>query len=170
MNLNRTERWILANQYRILAALYPKEGYDRVHIALEHGYAAAIAQLSDHIYPDEDTLSLQECSEVLNIMSTYEALQRSRKALEDPGDIDVDDVRFEGFDGNNEAKYMGYAQYVIEQEHRFTYLDREEGLNSHMPLLGDYRLMVDQWQQLGRRYNLTRDEMLRILHAGGRAR
>lgn len=40
MKLSQTERWILYNQYRILANLYPEEAdsYDHVAAALGDGY------------------------------------------------------------------------------------------------------------------------------------
>jgi uncharacterized protein len=51
-------------------------------------------------------------------------------------------VRFPGFDGNNEAEYLGIARFLIDDLGRFgRFQDRERGLNSHHPTLKMYGAM-----------------------------
>lgn len=166
MKLSRTERWILANQYRILAAISPddRDSYEKYADALEEGYSAYIDQMAEHIYDERDIVTDEQCSFVLQTMSMYEALQRGFEQ-HGPQTVRETEVRFPGFDGNNETPLMGYARFVIDREHRFTHLDRNHDLNSHMPSVDMYRRMLDRWQALGEKYDLTEAEMREVLDA-----
>ncbi|MGH9892937.1 MAG: YfbU family protein, partial [bacterium] len=110
LKLTRTERWILANQCRILEALYPKEARDfaRDREALEHGFEGAYSDIIPHIYDESEGLSAEECSEVVQIMDMHLALKRSYEALADKSGIKEYGIKFQGFDGNNETAQMAY--------------------------------------------------------------
>lgn len=166
ITLTKAERLILANQYTIMAMIDPERAkdYEKSREAVTSGYAAAIEDLFGWIF---DGLPASECSLVINSMSVYDALQRSYKA--DPkkaeaAGIKKGGVSFPGFDGNNETEYMAYARHVRNYEHRFTYLDTEDDCNSHMPMIGRYRAMIDVWKsQLGGSYDLSADQMKKLL-------
>lgn len=68
MKLSRTERWMLSNQYRILEALYPADAgsYARHREALESGYELHYDWMIGSIYDDKDTLSSEDCREVMS--------------------------------------------------------------------------------------------------------
>lgn len=51
------------------------------------------------------------------------------------------DVRFLGFDGNNESEHMGIARFLVEKMERFSRF-KGRNFNSHMPTLDGYRRML----------------------------
>src|SRR3954468_5735854 len=118
LKLTRTERWILANQYRILEALYPDEAKRLAEYreAIEHGYELHYDWIAHSIYDKGDALSAEECKEVIQILDMHRALKRSYEALTDKSGIKEYGVKFAGFDGNNETAQMAYARYFCEQD------------------------------------------------------
>lgn len=164
IDLTSIERRILINQYRILKKIDEDAGsnYDFAIEVLENGYELhydiALGVLGE-------PLSIEACGEVLEIMSMYESMQRSYRALEDPGDISENDVRFLGFDGHTEADRMAYARFVVEEWGRFKNIDHRADFNSHMPLHRRYQRMLSAWGESINKYDLTRDDLNRILAA-----
>lgn len=167
MKLTRAQRWTLSNQYRILEALYPDEAEDLRHTreALESGYELAYPPVNI----SEDGVTEEECREVVDILDMHRALHFSYGRLEDKKGIKEGDVRFRGFDGNNETKYLSYARYFCGLDgggERFKELDRGDGFNSHMPVVDMYRRMLAVWMgQLDRRHDLTKAEIQLVLAA-----
>jgi uncharacterized protein len=165
MTLSKTERLTLANQYRILAVIdqLNARSYERYVEALESGYESAIADLFDPIF---DGLNTDACSFVINVMAMHDALQRSQTALGEASTATTNDVKFRGFDGNNETEYMAYARFVVQHEQRFTYLEPIGGdFNSHMASLSRYRPMLAAWIDIGEKYNMSDGEMQQVLSA-----
>jgi uncharacterized protein YfbU (UPF0304 family) len=165
MKLTRTERWILANQYRILAKLEPENaatwrGYAE---ALERGYANVIDRLSTHILRDDT--NHRESDEVDEILAMFEALQRSYRTLEDSFGIDQWRVGFPGFDPGSEADYLGYAQFALSREGRYPNLAKEGDLATPSPMLKHYRRMLDEWKHRGGAGQLDHDDIVAILSA-----
>ncbi len=166
MELSRKDRWVLSNQYRILEALYPDEadGFRQTREALESGYA--LHYDPQHIYEDE--LSVDQCREVLDILDMHRALHFSFRNLQDTQGIDKRNVEFDGFDGNNETSYLGYARYywgLDGGEQRFKELHGSgDDFNSHSPVLDIYRRMLAVWKgKLKRSHELTKDQIQQIL-------
>lgn len=163
MSLSKTERLILANQYRILALLEPdqKEDHEAVRDALQSGYVSAYEQLFDHIYDD---FTREQCSFVVDVLSVFDALQNSYAGLKDKSGIDENRLAFPGFSGNEETIHMAYCRYVMESEGRFDYLKKfGKDCNSHMPMIPTYRRMVAKHAELGERQQLTKSEIQSIL-------
>jgi uncharacterized protein YfbU (UPF0304 family) len=162
--LTRTERLILANQYRILRSTDPSEAefYEKALDALESGYELAIESLFDSMSED---LDVDECRLVVNAMAVYDAIQRSVGALEDKSVVDDWHTKFHGFDGNNETAYMTYARFIINREDRFTYLKLgDDGVNSHMPRVETYRAMVRKWKEdFDGSYAMNADQLRELL-------
>jgi len=163
MRLNRTERWILANQHRILEKLYPDEAdsLSEMREALEKGYE--LHYPPDYIY--KDIVTEDECREVLDILEMFSVLKRDYEALskEDRDGIDEWRVKFAGFDGNYETKQMAYARYFCGlDDGRYQELDRGDDFNSHMPTLDRYRAMVGEWKGSANKYELTKEDIIRI--------
>jgi len=169
VKLSKVERLILANQYRILARLDESNAgwFERMREALESGYEAVYSGLFDAIF---DGLSAEQCSFVIRTMDMYSALQRSYTALADKSGIDERNGKFPGFDGNNETEHMGYAEYVLEQEERFTGLQLGgDRFNSHTRSIPRYRAMLAVWRELGESYELSKDQMRHVLDARPRS-
>ena len=166
MELSRTERWILSNQYRILEALYPDEAPSlaRRRRVVEEGYELHYDWITEHIYDDPHTMTARECREVLDILDMFSALRNSYEDLDDKPAVEDRHIRFRGFDGNNEPKQLSYAEFLME-DGRFTNVVNRAGLNSHMPVLDAYRRQLAVWQRSNDRYHLTKEEIQAIAAA-----
>jgi hypothetical protein len=165
MKLSRTERWVLANQYRIMAALYPDQGatYRSYAEALERGYANAIDRFSAHVVRDDT--SHKESDEVDEILDLFYALQRSFRTMEDPYGIDDWRLHFPGFDRKTEEDYLGYAHFSLSHEGRYPNLTSAPTLDTGRPMLRDYRRMVEEWKKRGGSNQLDREDVVAILDA-----
>jgi uncharacterized protein YfbU (UPF0304 family) len=141
MKLDTKDRLILSNQYKILESLYPNEAcdYKQHRTIVEHGYELFYSELTTHIY---DGLNDNHCREVLDILEMYRRLSCDYKQLKDRGDINATDVKFGGFDGNNESSYLLFHEFLIEQG---KFSESPAG-NSHTPSLAIYRRMLEDWK------------------------
>ncbi|MBV9109912.1 MAG: YfbU family protein [Gemmatimonadetes bacterium] len=168
MKLTRTERWILANQYRILAKLEPENAatYRGYIEALERGYANVIDRLSEHVLRDDTTH--RESDEVDEILAMYDALQRSFRTLEDSFGIEEWRVRFPGFNQDDEADYLGYSRFALSREGRHPNLATEGNLSTPSPMLKQYRRMMDEWKKRGGSGQLDQHDLVAILSTARR--
>jgi uncharacterized protein YfbU (UPF0304 family) len=166
MELDKFERLLLMNQYRILSLLDQSNAdhYDKLHDELKNGY---VASYQDDLFAGIlDGLSLEQCAFVVEVMSMYEALQRCYDALDDKQGIEEERTKFPGFDSNYEPAHLGYARFVVEREGRFSHLKTfSADFISHTPMVDEYRRMTDVWKLAGNRYDLTRDDITAILGA-----
>lgn len=168
MELSKKERLILSNQLKILEKLYPDEAeyYVQHRKAIEEGYSLHYGWLYENIYDD---LSINECKEVLDTLDMYRAITFSYKEIEDKGDLEAHIYfKFSGFDGNNETKQMAYTQYFIIDLDRYQELKYDQpspDFNSHMPMISQYRKMLNEWNNCKDKYHLAKDDIERILNA-----
>jgi uncharacterized protein YfbU (UPF0304 family) len=164
INLTKTERLILANQNRILAALYPDqaEGYKHRAEVLENGYTWFYGNVFQEIY---DGLTPEECEYVTDVMVMYWRLQESNDELK-TGRLDPKKLSFPGFDGNNETAFMGFARYLM-QDRRFTTLRvASTDFNSHRATRDRYEKMLAEWRRMGgtkRPPDLSAEEIHRVI-------
>jgi uncharacterized protein len=170
MELTRVERWMLANQFRILEILVPDERdyYRRGREALQEGYEREYAQLAQHIYPEKDCMSADACREVFDILLMFADLKDAQAdGIIAQTDLDPLYMRFWGFDGNSESNQLGYCRYLVEdrQNTRFHRLDRGDDFNSHMPALDGYRRMLAVWRQRRPGDRLTKEDIIAIASA-----
>ncbi|HYH82415.1 MAG TPA: YfbU family protein [Longimicrobium sp.] len=165
MKLSRTERWMLANQYRIMAALYPQQAalYNDYVVALERGYASVIDRLARHVTRDDT--DHKESEEVDTILEMFDSLQRSFRTLDDPYGMEAYQMQFPGFDGKTEADYLGYAHFALERERRHENLATAGNLDTGTPMLRSYRRMVDEWKRRSRDGEISRADILAILES-----
>jgi uncharacterized protein YfbU (UPF0304 family) len=78
-----------------------------------------------------------------------------------------ENVKFRGFDGNNEADYLSIARFLIDDLERFTHFASRD-LNSHMPVVAGYRRMYQIFERIrptlvGR--ELSAAEIVELLNA-----
>jgi uncharacterized protein YfbU (UPF0304 family) len=165
MKLSRTERWMLANQYRILAALDPARAaqYNDCVVALEKGYAKVIDRMAEHV--SRDDTDRKESEEVDAILGMFDALQRGFRVLEDPYGIDPRQLVFPGFDAKTEADYLGYAQFLIERERWPERLEAARNLDTRTPMLRIYRRMLDEYRRRARDGELSQRDLGAIIDA-----
>jgi uncharacterized protein len=165
VKLTPVERILLLNQLRILEKLYPNEGYDRWREAVEGGYTLHYDHGAPWLGSEMDEA---QCREVLDILDMYRSLSWSYDQLDDTSGIDERDVRFAGFDGNNESDYLGYADY---QMHVLGHYEESavdgHAVNSHGQMLEMYRRLLPVWEAL--RYSnatgapLTAEQIKRVV-------
>ena len=159
--LDRKDRLVLANQYRMLIKIDPheRELYEQALQILENGYEREYEGLVSSIY--EDTMSDQECDEVYAILDMFRGLHDSYEELGDKEGIETRYLRFSGFDGNNEARYLSYGKY-LNSTGRY---GESEVINSHAQSLETYRRMLDEFEQLKHKHPLGKEDIQRILAA-----
>src|ERR1700681_1129142 len=140
MEFTKTERLILANQFRILQHLLPEEAdyYQQAVEILESGYAFEYGTL---VQAFSQELTEDECKEVMEILDMHRLLRDAMARLEDQTDIDERTVAFRGFDVHHETQHMGYARFLIHEQGKWEEF-RHVDLNSHYPALPFYRTMV----------------------------
>lgn len=143
--VSRAQRYILANQHRILELLDSEnaEKHRRRRLALEEGYA--LDYQPTEVWDDKYGLSVNDCHFVIAVMAMFETLKRDFTALDDRGGLTEDDVRFPGFDQNTEATFLGYAQFLIDGGTFQSLASRD--YNSHCPMLATYRRMLTAYDR-----------------------
>lgn len=168
MDLSRAERWVLSNQYRILELIDEENAESHRHAQeiLQCGYELCYGWICEHIYEEKDVLTNDQCKFVLDVMTMYDAMQHAYDRMDDKSGIDPHDVKFPGFDGNNETQYMAFARFFCEGKDRFTGLRKGfDGFNSHLPTLDMYGRMLPAWKMSQNKYDLTKDDLIRITEA-----
>ncbi|WP_144499262.1 YfbU family protein [Bacillus sp. FDAARGOS_235] len=166
MKLTKSERLILINQYTILGKLYPE---DKTHSynkeILINGYTSNYDELFDGLHED---VPEEVCKEVWDILQMHRSLKFSFDDLEDKGDLKENDIKFQGFDGNDETDYMVYAKFIIHDMDRYKELKNEHcDYNTHFPTLSKYKRMVSNWKNISDRYNnkLSLEQLKSIINA-----
>ena len=112
--LSPLERLMLANQLRILEKLDTENAdeYKMHRDIIVHGYTIQYDEVFTEIH---DEMSVEECRYVYDVLDLYRVLIRSYEELKDKEGLTDDDVKFEGFDGNNESKRWAFARHLKEE-------------------------------------------------------
>ncbi|MEW5704425.1 MAG: YfbU family protein [Pseudomonadota bacterium] len=117
----------------------------------------------------------QAVSEVVNILDMWSFLESGYARLTDDDKARIaseleslgKDVRFPGFDGNNESEHYSISRFLIDDMDRFSSFKGRD-LNSHHPVLDGYRRMLLVFEP--KRRTLTGGELdvsqiIAVLHA-----
>lgn len=168
MELSKTERIILINQYEILKNLEEDhaEYYDKLIEILEYGY--------EYFYSEIDRLSsvisLDESKFIIDLLSFYRNLERYKR--ENPANEDIKKhyyAIFRGFDGNEEGGFYSFTKFVIEIDNLFAeqlqYSEETDGFNSHSRMIEKYRRIVEKWREFGGKYIDSSENLSAILDA-----
>ena len=145
--LTKIERLQLSNQFRILHSLTEDESYAIKAEIVEHGYEGLYDDIFETIYGG---ISEDICEETGLILHMFRIINNAYARLSDveKEQIDVERIKFQGFDANNDQHYS-YMKFLVEKmdmwdEHKNTYL------NSHDSLpIRKYRKMLDVYNELG---------------------
>jgi uncharacterized protein len=156
MNLSQLDRLFLRNQYLVLKAVDPnnQDTYEKAIRILEDGYTLEYGKLVQSI---DHPLSPEECQEVIDILQMFRFLGHSCGSKEK-----ARETTFGGFDDLNERKQLAYARYLTEVEGGW---EEHNVINSHCRMLAMYRRMLAAWQASANQYNLTEEDVARILGA-----
>lgn len=161
LSMDKFQKIILINQYKILSHLEPenKEGYERYIEALAGGYSLNTEWELEWISEDR---SKDECLFVLSVLSMFDAIKYSIEH----GSLDSlksdRGAKFQGFDGNDpdESWCIGYVRYLLESEQKFVSLlsELKQGFNSHLRMTDKYKRMLERFDQCN--LNRTSDHWL----------
>jgi uncharacterized protein YfbU (UPF0304 family) len=100
------------------------------------------------VFHDSET-PLEVVHETVNILVMWERLEQSFKNLgpEDKATLAKsseafgENVKFPGFDGNNESEYISATRFLVESLDRFQHFKGRD-FNAHMPTLDGHRRML----------------------------
>jgi len=162
--ITRVERKILASQYTILEKLEPQRAQEHAESReiLEHGFEANYEDVLQNIYDDPETMSAQECGYVGDVLQMYDMMQTAFKNGQ-TANVDSKRLKFPGFDGNNETKFMAYARHMRKYG-KWSFLDlASQDFNSHAPTKSRYTKMLAEWNASTDKYNLSAADIVRIL-------
>jgi uncharacterized protein YfbU (UPF0304 family) len=167
VELTLKDRLVLANQYEILAALKPEDAdhYNWKREIVERGYEL---DYKDLVWTfDSPGLSEEQCREVWDILSMFDALAVAMRTLKDATGIDESLAKFAGFDEHTELSYLAYCRFICSPgsgrfERVGTGFDR---FNSHFPVLDSYRRMLAEYKGLGSPFELSKEWVIRVTSA-----
>lgn len=110
-SLTPFQRLSLMNQLSILKRLDPDnaEDYDDQIEILHSGYSVLYGEVFQGVFEE---MPLEECEYVFDVLDMHRNLINSFEALQDKQGLTAEDVRFRGFDGNNETKRWAFAEYL----------------------------------------------------------
>ena len=150
------ERLILHMLCDLFQHLDVKSELDPVFIeqALYHGENWALRWQYPGIFHGYET-ERRVLSETLNILDMWSFLESGFKALSKNDKERVEkeaepfgkDVKFRGFDGNNETEHMGVAGFLVEKMDRFQ-IFKGRDMNAHMPTLDMHRRMLSVFEPM----------------------
>jgi uncharacterized protein len=143
--LTVVERTILYNLFDLLKAHPDADvtGLEKFQTILQHGYRPLYGRIFDHI--DEDELSEHEASFVYDVLTMFEAFQRFEQSSGEKTGGTMPE--FVGFDGHSDLKLLGFVEFLVEQDERWTYLNIRN-FDSHSPVREVYERMVTEWRKL----------------------
>jgi uncharacterized protein len=92
---------------------------------------------------------------VLDVLDMWDQLERAYEKLSENDQALLEknatplgkDVKFRGFDGNNEAEHLSITKFLIEKMDRFSRFNGRD-LNAHMPTLDIHRRMLNVFTQM----------------------
>ena len=161
--LSIVERQILSNQFRILEKLEEDKDYYRTKAEiLENGYTGRYGEV---FLVNRDEIPFEVCKETSDILNMYRRINYAISSLsdEDKEEMELEKIKFEGFDGNNDSHYH-YMEYMVEnlnlwQEHKDNYL------NSHSVFpIEKYRTLLEyQNRALEDKMDLSKEDIERMI-------
>jgi len=166
MELSKKDRVLFMNQYAILRVLDPDSAdhYDELIEILSNGYSIFYSKLDQWVL---DEMDVSEGRLVLDTLDMYRAFANHFR--ENPGSELAQHhwATFPGFDGNEETKFMSFAQFLVEKQGKFQEQLKNENadFNSHSPCVPKYTRMLATWKDAGRVFNLDAAQLERILSA-----
>ena len=148
-SLTPFERLSLMNQLTILKKLDTDNAEDYAnHIEILHsGYSVLYGEVFQAVFEE---MPLDECKYVFDVLDMFRNLINSFNGLKDKQGLTAEDVRFQGFDGNNETKRWAFAEYLKKTGRWQETL--VGGLNSHsMMTMRRYPQMLERYEPIKQR-------------------
>jgi uncharacterized protein YfbU (UPF0304 family) len=177
MNLTDGEKLILMMLAEIHEKVGIKNGIDPTFVkeAIWSGNAWGLKWKFPGVFDTSETPESVR-DEVLDVLDMWSLIEWSYKDLSKADKARVEkeaepfgkNVRFRGFDGNNESKHLNVARFLIDHLDRYSDFKNRD-LNSHMPSIDAYRRMFKVFESmrnsLGGRGSLDASQIIEILKA-----
>lgn len=165
--LDKIQRRILANQYRLLSHLDKAQasGHQRRAEILEEGYEGQYFAIFDEI---ADPLPEAACKFVNEILNMYHALQhRASEISAFPSDLSVA-IAFPGFCERDEIELVGYERFLAsDAPNSNVYAKLTRTQPPPFAVSGKYRKMLARFSGVKRGPDgLTVDQIREIVDAG----
>lgn len=171
MVLSEKDRLILYNQYEILKLLQPEDEHtvnmcEDAQKILSGGFTYNYGEL-DCMFSEE--IPEDECKLVIDILRMFRNLYVSYEGLnaEEKQQLDLEDVTYQGLDGNNETMYKKYADFIIASpEFEEIYKNGRYNDNSHSRKILQYEKMWENYNRILKPHEyrqLSLDEIKTVL-------
>jgi len=144
-SLTQVERLQLVNQFRILEKLDPDNAdhYAESREIIARGYSILYEKVFHDVYEE---MPIEDCKYVYDVLDLHRVLINSFNTLKDKQGLTEDDVKFHGFDGNNESKMLALAEY-LQKDGLWT--ETLVGyLNSHSMTTKTYKRMLTKFKPI----------------------
>lgn len=169
MELTKKDRLILYNQYEILKRVDPEgeKFYEVDQEILLNGYKYNYGDLVEGFLEDTD-VGISKF--VFEVFEMYRMLNNSYQDLneEEKTQIDLEDLSFKGYDGNEETDYYMYARFLVEKYDRCKEIEKDKNaeMNSHRNMVQTYNKMLLTWLKVrtGKYDNLSLEGIKQILN------
>lgn len=162
--LSIVERQILANQFKILSKIgNDGEDYETKIEILENGYTEQYYEIFE---VDTEEIPIEICEETSQILNMYRRINNAIEKMteEEKKACDLDIIKFEGFDANNDPHYQ-YMTFMVERMKLWREY-KGEYINSHssFPLL-KYQKMLDYQNYLldNDQYHMTTEDLENLI-------
>jgi uncharacterized protein YfbU (UPF0304 family) len=168
MNLTPVERMNMILLCRILGNQEPenKEDWERNALILHFGYVPFYDEVIGDLH---DEISPRVSNFVFGVLDMYRSLLASFKALQKPDTEKEKRLMFQGFNGNEEAKYYLFAQFVLHDMGRFQEF-AHVSIDSFSSMVGRYEEMLEVFLEITEGHplkdDLTEEEIERVLEVG----
>lgn len=164
-SISLTERLILAQQSRILAAVDPKQREDHIFVAeiFENGFTDFYDEAFIVITPE---FGKEDSDYVRTIMGIYLDIQYSYdNKLTEEERKEVGDATFLGFDGNDtqDIYRARFARFCMNHGQYKSLRCMSSDLNSHMPVGQKYTSMIRRYEEMGSPRELTADQIKNVI-------
>jgi len=175
MKLTNPEKLILI----MLSDIHEKLGIDNVDTklitnAIYSQNTWALSWELQGIVGDSPDTTPQEVIDVVDILDMWQFIEEAYETFDASEKTKIEtetqrkNVKFIGFDGNNETEYMSIARFLVEDMGRFSRFKNRE-LNSHCPLIQKYRQMFIVFEQMRKtlddnNYCLTVNQVIELLN------
>lgn len=167
MKLDKKDRLILINQYKILEKLYPDDMnmYKNHRIALEDGFELNYNWLFEEL---DEELSEEKCKEIFAILSMFRAIYNSSKNIPKEELNNLKALKFQGVNVEYEYKEFAYINYIINELDRFEelkYGNKLTDFNSRVPMLEKYKHMLDFWKKNSSPQEMDLPFLIKLAHS-----
>jgi len=157
--LTMPERAILSNQNRILSILDPEHAEEYNHLAdiAEEGYPYFYGNLISNISRETP---LDICEETTSILNMYRGINNSiaRLTEDEKTKLDLEKLKFEGFDANNDKHYH-FMSFAVDKCDLYVEY-KEKYYNSHdIQTIDKYRKMLKIYNSVDVKHSLTFEDL-----------